>query len=189
MSEPVLPLGGASFDGLVRVSEFGPLGQVTLRGDLESKTLKTAVKQATGHDVPDQRGVTGTGESGVLWMSPDELLILTSYAQAPALAADLQARLAGTHAMVVNMSDARAVFRIECAQVRDVLAKIAPVDLAFDRFAPGELRRTRLAQAAAGFWLVDNECAQIFCFRSVAEYMFDLLSTVSAADSAVGYYG
>ena len=188
MSEPVLPLGGASYSGLVTVSEHGPIGRVTVRGDLSSDAMKTAIKDVMGADVPGQRKVSGDGDKCVIWMSPDELLLICGYAEAGGVVDALNEKLAGEHMLAVNVSDARAAFRLKGAHVRDVLGKLAPVDLDPAVFGIGEVRRTRLAQVAAGFWLLDQETAQIFCFRSVSEYMFNLLKTVSDPQSAVGYY-
>lgn len=188
MSDPVLPLNGASFEGLCQVHETGPQGMITLRGDLSSPLVRAALRDATGLDVPDVRGVRSAGDTGLLWMSPDELMVLVPYRQAAALADRLATGLAGQHALVVNVSDMRALFQVRGTQIRDVLAKLAPVDFAPEALPVGELRRTRFAQVPAGVWLVDNATAQIFCFRSVAAYMFNLLSAVADPDSHVGFH-
>ena len=92
------------------------------------------------------------------------------------------------HTLAVNVSDARAVFRISGAHSRDVLAKLAPVDLSPDSFTPGMIRRTRLAQVPAAFWIEDGDSFRLVCFRSVAQYVFDLLKTAAEAGSAPEYY-
>lgn len=188
MSEAVLALGGARSQGYVAVEEIGPQGMITLRGDLSSKALATAVKSAAGAPVPAQRVAETSGETGVLWMSPDELLVLCPYAKAVSVSGDMSAALAGEHALVANVSDARAMFRVHGAEVREVIAKLAPVDMSPEAMPVGQVRRTRFAQVAAAFWLSDDETAHVICFRSVAQYMFDLLSTVSVEGSEVGYF-
>lgn len=188
MSEAVMVLGGARSQGYVTVTETGPQGMITLRGDLGSKALQTAATGISGTAFPGLRAAHVSGEAGLVWMSPDELLVLCPYAQAAERTAGLATALAGEHALAVNVSDARAVFWIEGAAVREVIAKLAPVDMSPEAFAVGEVRRTRFAQVAAAFWLVDETTAQVVCFRSVAQYMFDLLSTVSAEGNEVGYF-
>ncbi|WP_417209863.1 sarcosine oxidase subunit gamma [Antarctobacter sp.] len=188
MSEPTLPLGGTSFEGLVEVREIGPQGMITLRGDLSAPEVSAAVTDLTGQPLPDRRGANTAGDTGLLWMSPDELLILVPYRQAGSAVDRLNAALAGQHCLVVNVSDMRALFQLRGTQIRDVLAKLAPVDFAPEALPAGELRRTRFAQVAAGVWLVDDSTARVFCFRSVAEYMFNLLSTVADPDSFVGFH-
>jgi sarcosine oxidase subunit gamma len=188
MSKPVLPLGGASFNGLVAVTETGPLGMITVRGDLSSEQFQSAITALTGTGFPDQRKAEIAGEKAVLWMSPDELLVLVSYDDANAAVAQLREALAGTHFMAENVSDMRAAFTLKGDQVRDVVAKIAPVDMSSDQLVPGDMRRTRFAQIAAGFWMVDETTVQIVCFRSVGEYMFNLLSVAADPAAKVGYH-
>lgn len=171
----VSALSNAQYDGSVQVADTGLRGMITLRGDLADKGLAKAVKAATGLGVPKQRQVLTKGSNGVAWMSPDELLIMVPYSAATQTAADLQLALSGQHALVANVSDARAVFRIAGAGCREVIAKLAPVDMASDKFAPCTIRRTRIAQIAAAFWMVDEETAELVCFRSVAQYAFDIL--------------
>ncbi|MCC1494921.1 sarcosine oxidase subunit gamma [Cognatishimia sp. F0-27] len=182
MSEPMTALGGAVYDGVVTVREAPATGMVLLRADLSDSAVQEAVRAVIGLSVPGQRGTAFAGSTGLLWLSPDEMIILGSHAESRARVAALDDALGSAHALVCDVSDARAVFTLEGRGLREILAKLAPVDMAPDRFAPGEVRRTRLAQVAAAFWLRDEASAQVICFRSVAQYVFDLLS--DAADPA-----
>lgn len=170
----------------VSVENLGPSGMITLRGDLGSETLAGAVKTATGLGVPGQRAILSEGDRAVAWMSPDELLILCPHAAAEALAAQMAGALAGEHALVVDVSDARARFRIKGPGVREVLAKGAPVDLAPGAFGPGEIRRTRLGQVAAAFWMSGEAAFDVICFRSVADFVETWLNTAAAPGSLPG---
>ncbi|MGC1503573.1 MAG: sarcosine oxidase subunit gamma, partial [Sulfitobacter sp.] len=49
-------------------------------------------------------------------------------------------------------------------------------------------RRTRLAQVPAAFWMPDAETVQIICFRSVAQYVFDVLNVAAQCGSEVGAF-
>ena len=189
MSEALSALNGAFHKGAVTVEDIGPQGMITLRGNLADETLMAAVKQATGADVPALRKITHAGPCSVAWMSPDELLILLPYGDVTAALDVLNAAMAGSHFLAVNVSDARALFRLtgKPAAVREVIAKLAPADLSADAFAPGDIRRSRMAQVAAAFWLPEEGVAQVVCFRSVAKYAFDVLAT-SAQAGPVGYF-
>ncbi len=188
MSKPVSALNGAEFSGLATVQDCGVQGMISLRGDLSDSTLQAAVVAATGAAMPEQWTIV-TGDMGaVAWMSPDELLVLTDYDRAEELTAQLVTALAGTHALAVNVSDARAMFVVDGADARDVLAKLCPVDFAPDAFVPGAFRRTRMAQIAAAIWAEDATRFRVVCFRSVGQYAFDLLKTAAAPGSAVGVF-
>ena len=179
MSDAVSALAGAEAEGFVRVREMGQQGMVTLRGDLGAAALQSAVEAATAQGTPGPREIHGGLGSGVAWMSPDELMIFCDPGKARELADLLGGALKTQHHLAVDVSDARAVFAIEGQGAREVLAKLCPVDMAPGRFEPGEIRRTRLAQIPAAFWMADGQTIHLVCFRSVAQYAFDLLSNAA----------
>jgi sarcosine oxidase subunit gamma len=188
MSESVTALNGIGFDGPVAWVREAPVqGMVTLRGDLSDASLTSAVQQATGCEIPGQRRLLLGDGTAVAWMSPDELLLLLPHADVAAKIAALETALAGQHAMAVDVTDARAVFRIGGPGAREVLARLCPVDLSAAAFAPGEIRRTRMAQIPAAVWVDASGTFTLVCFRSVAGYAFDLLHN-AAAHGPVGFY-
>ncbi|SNR26895.1 sarcosine oxidase subunit gamma [Puniceibacterium sediminis] len=188
MSEPVSALNAAAFDGLAHVQEAGLHGMITLRGDHADADFAQAVADVAGVAMPDQREVVSGGDTSLIWMSPDELLLLCPYAEAGETVTKLTEALGDTHALAVDVSDARVVFTLTGTHIRDVIAKLAPVDMSPAAFRPGMVRRTRFAQVAAAVWLRDDETAQIICFRSVAPYMFALLCNAATPGTEVGIF-
>jgi sarcosine oxidase subunit gamma len=187
MSEiSVSALPAAQSEGFVRVTEAGLRGMITLRGDLASAAIAKAVQEITGAALPPMRRIVQAGENAVVWMSPDELLILCPHDQAPGMEAALRAALAGEFATVANVSDARAVFSLSGTAWRDALAKLCPVD--FSTLGTGDIRRTRAAQVAAAILVTGPEEVDLICFRSVAQYMFDILSGAASAGSEPALY-
>lgn len=172
MSDPVSALDGASAQGFATIREIGPLGMVTLRAK-DLKSIDKAVKAAVGAKLPAQRRIEIVGDCVCGWMSPDEYLLVMPYDQVATALITIAKALKGQHHLAVDVSDARAVFRVEGPRAADVLRKLSPVD--FDRLAPGELCRTRAAQVATAFWK-QNDGYTVVCFRSVAEYAMGLLS-------------
>ena len=184
MSDAVSALKGARASGMVDLADAGPTGMITLRGD--HGLLGDALSSVLGLSVPERRRVV-TGEAGeVLWMSPDELLIVLPYDKAPDVAAALEAALGDAFATVAVVSDARSVMHLSGAQTRDVLAKLMPVD--FAGFELGELRRSRVAQVAAAVWRRSENDWALICFRSVGGYVFEALATVGKPGGEVGLY-
>lgn len=185
MSDAVSALGGVSYDGYVRVAEAGPQGMIVLRsgGDGLAEALA-----GLGLPVPSQRRIEAAGDRAVAWMSPDELLIWLPYAQVAQAVAGLEAALQGHHHLVADVSDARAVFTVKGPGAREVMAKCCPVDVAPGAFEPGEVRRTRAAQVAAAVWMTGDDSFTLVCFRSVARYVFDLLSTLARPGAEVGMF-
>ena len=186
MSEPVSILNRASAGETIRIEDRGLVGQVTLRGDLSSKSLKTAVKAAMGVDVSSPLKVALKDGKGAVWMSKDELLLLTAYDQAGALVTALDRALGGDHHMALDVSDARAVISLTGPSVAEVLAKGAPVDLSDAAFPVGTARRTHVGGVAVGFWRKSEHDWEIVCFRSFARHLFDWLTEAAKAGSEVG---
>jgi sarcosine oxidase subunit gamma len=187
MSEAVSALPGARFDGIARVEEAGPVGMITIRGDLGDKGFAAAVKKVSGLALPGQRKMVRVDGKSLIWMSPDELLLVLPHEVADEEVAALDTALSGHHALAVNVSDARAVFDVSGAQARDVLAKLFPVDLSPEAFSDGMIRRSRMAQVPAALWMEGTDMFRVVCFRSVGKYVFDVLCAATAEGSEVGH--
>lgn len=181
MSNPATPLNGAAYTGYATIREVGPLGMITLRAKADIAGLDAAINAATGCAVPPQRQILRAGDCFAGWMSPDEYLLIMPIGQVGAALDAIATNLAGQHHLAVDVSGARAVFAID-SHAPSVLAKLSPTD--FDALAQGELRRTRLAQVAAAYWL-DKDAVTVVCFASVAQYVFDLLSHAAASGTEI----
>jgi sarcosine oxidase subunit gamma len=179
---PLSALGGAAFDGFAEIREIGPLGMVTLRAK-NLKALGKAIKAAVGTKVPAPRRIESVGDRACAWMSPDEYLLLLPYAEVSKALDALAKALAGEHHLAVDVSDARAVFRIEGGAADRILRKLCPVD--FDKMEPNEVRRTRAAQVAVAFWHRDDGYTLV-SFRSVAGYVMGLLEHSARYGSDLG---
>lgn len=174
MSDPVTATQNALYRGFATIADTGPRGMLTIRG--EGGALAAAAR-AAGPALPGARAMTEKDGRSLAWMSPDELLLICGYDEAAEIAARIEAALAGAHGLVAVVSDARSVFRVEGAEAHEVLRKLTPADL--EALHPGEMRRTRLAQVAAGIWMTGPERYEVMCFRSVGRYVFDLLANAA----------
>lgn len=183
MSDPASALGHAAFDGFAQVREIGPLGMIALRADPGLPALTAAVQAAVGLDLPDRRRIRRAGDRAVGWMAPDEWLLILPYAEVGKALDRIASALSGQHHLAVDVSDARAVFRIEGPKAAEVLMKLTPVDHA--AMAPDELRRTRAAQVACAFWCDETGCTLV-SFRSVAGYVMGLLTHSAQPGSELG---
>ncbi|SFE80730.1 sarcosine oxidase subunit gamma [Roseivivax sediminis] len=188
MFDATPPLARARQDGRVSVECAGLTGMVTLRGDIAA--IGEPVADATGLSIPDTLGIVEDGGRALAWMSPDELMLFCAYDEAEEIAATLTAATAEDHALVANVSDARAMFELsgEEAALRETLAKLTPADLRPDAFPPGTIRRTRLAQVSGAIWLAEDGAMRVICFRSVADYVFSLLCHAARPAAAVGHF-
>ena len=167
-------------------SQAGTLAQVTIRADLTNPDVRTSIQSVAGLTVPDALCVTHEGGKRLVWMSPDELLLVLPDDVAVAEVASLQEALADRHAMALDVSDTRALFRLNGQAVGEVLAKGAPCDLSDAGFPPGMARRTHLAGLAVGVWRLSPDAWEVVCFRSFAHHL-DLWLETAARDGAQVY--
>ena len=154
----------------VTIERLPPLGMLTIRGEFSEIGL--VVQEETGCSVPQPRMATRCDDRTLLWMSPDELMLVCSRDAAAATAGAMANRFGDAFATVIDVSDARQVFALSGRDVEGALATLMPVD--FVRMEREEVRRTRMAQIPAAIWREEGGW-RLMCFRSVATYAEDLL--------------
>ncbi|WP_410216982.1 sarcosine oxidase subunit gamma [Paracoccus sp. (in: a-proteobacteria)] len=165
-------------EALATIARRTDLGMITIRADLSR--AGDALAEAAGLAIPDPTRIVTDGSRSLGWMSPDELLLLLPVTEVDAAREDLQQALTSEHGLVVDMSDARAVFDVTGPHAADVIAKLAPVD---SGALPDEhLRRTRLAQTAAAIWRIPGGF-RVIGFRSTADYLALILTNAAIPGS------
>ena len=186
MFEPVSPLSGLTAEDLyIGLADSGLRGQITVRGDLASAAVAETVQEIAGVEAPATWRLERSGERVAIWMSPDELLLLVPYMDAPASVARAGAKLAGTHHMVSDVSDARVILRLTGARVGEVLAKGIPADLSDRAFPQGSARRTHMGGLAVAVWRLEHDIWEIAAFRSYAPHLFAWLAQAAVPGSEV----
>lgn len=165
-------------DALATITRTENLGMVTIRADFAR--AGDAIAEAVGLALPDTARISTDGSRSLGWMSPDELLLILPASETNEAVAALEQALTGEHSLVVNVSDARAVFDVIGPHAADVLAKLAPVD--FVGLPQDGLRRTRAAQTAAAIWRIDGGF-RLIGFRSTADYLGLILNNAALAGS------
>lgn len=187
MPEAVSALSGRRAAGYVAIEDTGLRGQVALKGDLASAEVAAVVRELAGVDVPGPWRAAVEGDRGAVWMAPDELLLLTSFAEVGPAVERLGQALGGAHHLAVDMSDARVVLRLTGAGVGEVLAKGAPCDVSDRAFPPGSARRTHLGGLAVAMWRLDPETWEVVAFRSYAHHLMAWLEDAARPGAEVGY--
>jgi len=189
MSEPRLdsPLAGslAPDDFAVSITEIVDRGMLDLRGDPDNGPFAAAVESVLGMPLPREPRTSGAaGDLSVLWLSVDQWLVQFPRKRSGDLARDLNQALGATPSLLVDMSDARTILRLEGEGVRELIMKGAPVDLTAPDFAKGTVRRLRFGELAAMVHLVGEapDVVDLFVFRSYATFAWEwLVATGSRA--------
>ena len=172
-------------DAAVRLSEKRFSGKINLRGSPEPAFLD-AVAASIGARPATESGAIAQAEGcAVLWIGPDEWLVVTPPGGEAETATDLRAVLATHEAAVTDVSESLAVITIAGAGARTVLAKGMSIDLHPRAFAAGRCARASLAKTVVLLHQTDNEPAfDIYVDRSFAEYLWQWLE--DAAQSMLG---
>ncbi len=119
-------------------------GKLILRG---GDAMRGLAAERLGADLPGTMRSIAVGERALLWLGPDEWLVLTAPHEAEQIAADLRQALSGIHHAVVVVSDRMTGIGIEGARARDVLNAGCALDLHPSVFPQGAVTRTLLAKA------------------------------------------
>lgn len=186
------PLAGvATPTGLsISLREIADRGMIDLRGSASDAAFMSAVKDALGVSLPTApRTSASWGDVKVLWLSIDQWLILSTRNKAHEILASLRAALKGIHSLAVDVSDMRAIIRLEGDGCREVLMKGTSLDLLDPEYKPGCCRRMRFAEIAALLNVVEEDVFDVYVFRSYAHYAWEFLCATARDEAKLKLFG
>ena len=164
--------------------------QINVRGKLSDAAFVKAVRAVAGCEPPAQANTVARGRvrgspTALLWLGPDEwLLQAPSDYQAKAVQA-LTKSLAPLRAAMTDVSDARAVLKIQGEAAVDVLMKGCSLDLHRQVFSVGACAQTTLGLCQVIIHHVEDSPAyDIYVGRSFADYAWRWLCDASKEYSA-----
>lgn len=167
-----------SANGALRLSERPFLGKLILR--LDRKADGAALAGVLGVDLPPASPMTAAaGDLTLLWLGPDEWMIVTPPGRERDLADALETALAGRPHQIVIVSDQITTIELDGARAREVLMKLSTLDLHARAFKAGEVRGTLLARANAILHLgadAPEPVFGIFVRWSMADYLWCLIA-------------
>jgi heterotetrameric sarcosine oxidase gamma subunit len=165
--------------GAVHLGEMPFIGKHVLR--IDPKTAATPVKKATGLDLPKEPMSSSVAdEAALLWLGPDEWMLVTPPDDAGAMAAKLAEALASKHHQLVDVGDYYTAIDVHGLKARDLLMKLTVLDIYPRAFAAGQVTGTNFGHANATLWLVsdiDGDATfRLFVRWSHADYLWCLLA-------------
>ena len=158
----------------VLMCERAHLGKINLRGDPEPGEFRTAVEGVLGFGLPvEPNTVSAGGGLHLLWLGPDEWLLVAPPGEEAKLLQSLSAVIGEVHAAITDVTDSRAVIGLSGPNVRDVLAKGCSLDLHPRVFGPGRCAQSLLAKASILLHQTDEAPRfDIYVARSYADYLW-----------------
>jgi len=165
--------------GITSISDIGVSDKINLRTAPDNMMLRKALKHTVGTDLPVAANTFhAAGDRLVIWLGPDEWMIMAEDGAAGAITAALDTPEAG-HVAVTNISDAIGVVKIEGPHVRDVLAKHCGLDFHPDAFRPGMAQQSLLSLAGVTLACLDKDVFLVIGRSSFMPYIVTLLEDAS----------
>jgi sarcosine oxidase subunit gamma len=170
----------AATRGAVTLRERPHLTHVNVRVQAAGRQ---ALAKGNRFDLPEQNNTWRQGNPSILWLGPDEWLVVDESEQADRVESDLRDALAERWAAVVDVSDQRTLLELSGPGSRDVLASGCPLDLHPRAFGPGDCAQTILARAsivlaqrddAPTYWLLVRRSFAAYHVRWLLDAMSEL---------------
>jgi len=158
----------------VVMSELGNLGYLVLRGKAIDEAFMQAVAGRLGQPLPTQpMTVLRTDAGVVLWISPDEWLLVCKRSARDGLLAELSTALKDVFAQVVDNSGGLTALRLAGPDHMLLLRQLGPYN--FEGLAVGRCAAT--VASKTGFTVVRTDTAGVVLVfrRSFADYTWRLL--------------
>jgi sarcosine oxidase subunit gamma len=178
------PLDGLSGDaalGGVSLTASPPRSRFILRGEAAAAPAGTAL----GLEVPrTPNRAAASGERAVLWLGPDEWLVLAPEAEAAPLFASLERALAGVPHALVDVSHRQTAILLAGPGCEDALNAFVPLELSEAAFPVGMATRTIFEKAEIVLWRTGPESFHLEVWRSFAPYVWNLLEAVRTENAA-----
>jgi sarcosine oxidase subunit gamma len=174
----------------IDLREIRDRGMIDLRGHASDQAFLDAVKSVLDAALPTTpRTSVSWGDIKILWLSIDQWLILCPRSKVEELLSKLRAALAGIHSLAVDVSDMRAIMRLEGQGVREVLLKGCSLDLMGDGYEPGTVRRVGFAEIAALLHVIEPHVIDLYVFRSYADYAWTFILAAAREPAAIRLFG
>ena len=164
-------------DAGVTLGESPMRGLLVLRGDAAGAEFRGAVAAVLGLEpVLEPLTAVRRRDVSMLWLGPDEWLVVTPERRFDRIERALRDALEGQHAALTDVSHSRAVVVLSGPYAREVLAKGCTLDLHPRVFGPGRCAQSRLAKCQALIHqTTDAPEFEIHVQRSFAQYAWTWL--------------
>ena len=156
----------------VMLGECPMRGLLVLRGDASAAGFRGAVSTVLGIEpVVEPLTSARKRDLSMLWLGPDEWLVVTPDRRVARIEGALRDALEGQHAALTDVSHSRTILALSGPEARAVLAKGCPLDFHPRVFEPGRCAQSRLAKCQALIHQTDAAPTfEIHVNRSFAQY-------------------
>lgn len=163
-----------SVRGTVELSEITFLTMLGLRVDRNTEAGKR-IASVTGGLPAACGAVSGTGDTSVLWLGPEEFVVVAPLEAHESLGGDLiqalREALSDGEGQMVDLSANRTTFDLTGPRARAVLEKGCALDLHPRSFTPGTAVSTEVGNIPVILWKTGEESYRLFPRASFADFL------------------
>jgi sarcosine oxidase, subunit gamma len=159
---------------------LGPASRHILRGE---PPVIAGAAAALGLALPATCRASERDHRALLWLGPDEFLLITPPETLAAITSALAHALDGAVHSCVDVSHRQVALELSGALAATVLAAACPLDLDLEAFPVGMCTRTLFGKAEIVLWRVGAEVFHLDVARSFAAYV-SRLAAVAAREHA-----
>ena len=173
-------------EGMIGLAERPFLGKFILRAD--PVAAAEALMSTLGIGLPTEPlASSSSAEASILWMGPDEWMLVTTPEAADAIAGKARSGLAGIHHQLVDVGDYYTVIEVSGAMARAALTKLTTLDVHPRAFRTGMVAGSMFGHANALLWQIEDDSAEhgpvfrLIIRWSMADYLWCLLAKAGGA--------
>ena len=160
---------------VLAIKERPFLGYVNVRGSSSNAIFSAATKKVLGVALPIQANtfIENNGDT-ILWLGPNEWLIVTPQENTVALVSKLEQALGSTFSAVNDVSGGSTMIEISGEKAQALLLKGCPIDLHHSVFSSGQCAQTVIAKTNMTLWSSEADRKLIYTLivrRSFADYL------------------
>ena len=152
---------------------LGPSTRFILQGGPAARAAASAAFGVPSAEIPCRANAHDV--RAVLWLGPDEQLLLGPAEEASSLAASLELALAGIAHSLVDVSQRQIALQVSGPQASAILGTGCPLDLDAMEFPPGMCTRTLYCKADIILWRRSATEFHLEVWRSFSDYVLGCL--------------
>jgi len=167
--------------GAIRIAERPFLGKFILR--VNASEAADLLLGAVGMTLPTAPLSTASADDvSLLWLGPDEWMLVTPPEQADGVFAEAGRALAGVHHQLVAVGDYYTVIEVSGSSAREALMKLTTLDLHPRAFNAGMTAGAVFGRAQATLWQIADDAAEggplfrLIVRWSMADYLWCALA-------------
>ena len=154
------------------MKELAFMGHLILRGNSDNPDFVRGVSQVLGMDLPVKPLTSVSNDvTRILWVTPDEWLIISSGDMIFDIEVALRATLTG-HYSLVNQSGGQTIIQLSGESARVMLKKSTPLDVHPKAFPVGKAATSVFAKSSALICRTGDMQWQLVVRRSFADYLW-----------------